>query len=156
VDVEALVNYTLEAFGIKESITRFERMGVAAIAAQPAMEAILKRLMEIIGQTFESEGRRGGGSWAQDTEEWLLRKQRLGLDLRVGHATLALRNSVSVWGAEGQIREVGPQHVKLGSDLPYAATQQRHRPFIKLTKSDKTEMRNIVRTWLINAWRTAV
>lgn len=150
------MKYTLEAFGIKESITRFERMGMAAIDAEPAMEVIFKRLMEIIGQTFASEGRRGGGSWPQVTEEWLLRKQRLGLDLRIGHATLALRNSVTVLGAEGQIHDVGPHHAKLGSELPYADTQQRHRPFIKLTKRDKVEMRNIVRTWLINAWRTAV
>jgi len=150
------VKYTLEAFGIKEAITRFERMGVAAFAAEPAMEAILRRLMRIIGQTFESEGRRGGGSWKQDTEEWLLRKQRDNLDPRIGHATLALRNSVSVWGAEHQIRDVGPQHAKLGSNLEYADTSQRHRPFIKLTKADKAEMRVIVRDYLITAWRTAV
>ena len=150
------MKYTLEAFGIQQSITRFSRMGAAAISAEPAMEAILRRLMQIIGQTFESEGRRGGGSWAADTEEWLLRKQRLGLDPRIGHATHALRDSVSVWGASGQIREVGPNFARLGSELEYADTQQRHRPFIKLTKSDKVSMRNICREYLIRAWRTAV
>jgi hypothetical protein len=149
------VKYTLEAFGIKESITRFERMGTAAIAAEPAMEAVLKRLMRIIGQTFESEGRRGGGSWKQDTEDWLLRKQRNGLDPRIGHATLALRESVSIWGADHQIRDVGPNYAKLGSDLPYADTSQRHRPFIKLTKLDKVGLRTIVRDYLIMAWRLA-
>lgn len=118
------------------------------------MEAILRRLMQIIGQTFESQGRRGGGSWPQITEEWLRRKQRTGLDPRIGHATHALRESVSIWGAEHQIREVGPNIAKLGSELPYADTQQRHRPFIKLTKTDKVGMRNIVRAWLINAWRS--
>jgi len=150
------MQYILRAMGIKQAETRFKRMGVAAIAAKPAMEAVTNRLMRIVDQTFESEGRRGGGSWKQDTEEWLLRKQRNNLDPRIGHATLALRKSLTEIGAPHQIRRVEHNFAELGSSLPYAETQQRHRPFLKLTKADKIGLRTIIRDWLIEAWRAPV
>jgi phage gpG-like protein len=150
------MEYFLEAFGFKEMQTRFTRMGMAAIDAEPAMVTILHRMMEIIDATFESQGRRGGGSWKHDTQEWLERKQRLGLDPRIGHATLALRNSLTKEGEPGGDHETGPNFARVGSFLPYAETQQYNRPFIKLMKSDRAELRDIVRRYLIAAWRTAV
>jgi phage gpG-like protein len=154
---EALVvEFFLEAMGTKEVKTRFERMGLAAMYAEPTMWTVVRRLMEIISLTFESQGRRGGGSWSAITQEWLLRKQRLGLDPRIGHATLSLRNSVTKEGAAHQDLEVTHSYARLGSFLPYADTQQHHRPFIKLTPTDRLEIRNMIRRDLIEAWRTAV
>lgn len=144
-----------KAQGAKAVSTKFTRMGEAAVTARPAMEAIALMMMKIIGQTFESQGRRGGGSWKRDSADWLARKQRLGLDTRIGHATLALRNSVSIPGAEHQQILVTDTLVHLSSDLPYAQTQQVHRPFVKFTIYDRYNMRQVVRDHLIEAFRLA-
>lgn len=147
--------YMMKALGIKQVNTKFERMSVAALDAKPAMETVADVMMRIFEQIFQSQGRRGGGSWRQDSVEWLARKQRTGLDPRIGHATLALRRAMSVRGDEHQRLEITPHTVNLGTDLPYAGTEQRHRPFVKFTARDKLEMRQVVRDYLITAWRSA-
>lgn len=146
--------YSVKALGIKVAETRFERMGAAALNARPALEDVATLMMGIERAVFESEGRRGGGSWRQDSKEWLARKQRLGLDPRIGHATLALRRAMTVRGDENQILEVTDNTIVLGTDLPYARTQQRNRPFIKFTLADKQDMRVIMRDYLIGAFKS--
>lgn len=130
-------------------------MGDAAVDASPVMEVIADFMMHAIGRTFDSQGRRGGGSWKRDSLPWLLRKQRLGLDPRIGHATQALRDAFSVRGAAHQILTVEAHSVDITTDLPYAGTEQRHRPFIKFTPTDILTMRDTVRSYLMDAWRTA-
>lgn len=145
--------FIVRAMGAKQVATKFERMGIAAVTARPAMETIADMMMRIIGIIFESQGRRGGGSWRRDSVEWLMRKQRLNLDPRIGHATGALRRSMSIRAAEHQILHVDDKMVNLSSDLPYAATQQRNRPFVKFTQRDRYAMRSVVRDYLIGAFR---
>lgn len=147
------MEYMIKALGIKQVNTKFERMGIASIDAKPAMETVADLMFKIFYQIFESQGRRGGGSWKRDSTEWLLRKQRAGLDPRIGHASLALRRAMSIRGEANQNLEVTHNLVHLSTDLPYAATEQRHRPFIKFTKRDKLEMRRIVRDFLMGAFR---
>lgn len=147
------MEFFVRALGIKQVSTKFERMGVASVSAKPAMESVADLMFRIFGQVFESQGRRGGGSWKRDSAEWLLRKQRAGLDPRIGHASLALRRAMSIRGEANQRLEVTHTLVHLSTDLPYAATEQRHRPFVKFTKYDKAEMRRIVRDHLIGAFR---
>lgn len=149
------MHFIVESMGAKRVAMRFTRMGEAAINTEPAMTSVGMLIMDIFDKIFESEGRRGGGSWKADTAAWLLRKQRQGLDQRVGHATLRLRSSLSIPGAPHQIFEVSASKVEVGSDLPYAATEQEHRPFVKFTERDRVAMRNVIRDWLVTAWRTA-
>lgn len=150
------MEFIIKAYNARQVATRFERMGFAAVAARPAMETVAEMMMRIFGTVFESQGRRGGGSWKQDSVKWLLEKQRNGLDPRIGHATLALRRSLSEPGAEHQILEITDTRVHLSTDLPYAGTEQRHRPFIKFTQRDKFAMRRVVRDYLIAAFKAPV
>lgn len=139
--------------GVRQVQTRFNRLGAAAVDATPAFDTIATLIFGIEKRVFDGQGRRGGGSWKRDSVEWLNRKMRLGLDPRINHATHALRNSVTELGAEGQILQISAQQLIFGSDLPYAKTSQRNRPFIDFTLSDKRMMRNIIRDHLIAAWR---
>jgi phage gpG-like protein len=149
------MKYEIKAFGILETSTRFERMGAAAVDATPVMNVVADMMMEFIDRTFLSQGRRGGGSWKHLTEDWLARKAREGLDPRIGYANHYLSQAFTLRGAPHQLLDVGPHHVDLTTDLPYAETQQLHRPFIKFTKKDRIEMRDVVREYLISAWRKA-
>lgn len=147
-----MVKYSIHAQGLEQAIVRHERMAAAAVDATPAMASVAALMMGFIERTFHSGGRRGGGSWAQITDEWLTRKVRNGLDPRIGYATHALVESLTVLGAAGQELEITPQSVRLASHLPYAATQQRHRPFVKFTPTDHLRIRDTVRNHLIAAW----
>jgi phage gpG-like protein len=147
------VRYYIKTHNVDRAVAKFERMADAAIDTRPAMETIAGLMMGIIKATFESQGRRGGGSWAQLSTEWLLRKQRLGLDPRIGFAWHRLVEAFGTPGAPHQILEIGRHNVTIESDLPYAATQQAHRPFIRFTMRDRLEMSQVVTDHLVNAWR---
>lgn len=147
--------YIVRALGIKQVQTKFTRMAEARLYPKPALETVASLLMRVVGQTFESQGRRGGGSWRQLSTSWIAQKQRLGLDPRIGHATLALRHSMTERGDPNQILDVTDNMVNLGSSLPYAHTQQKHRPFVKLTAYDRRAARNIIRDYLIASFRNA-
>lgn len=148
--------FTIRALNTKQVATRFERMGIAAVNAKPAMETVAELMMRIFAAIFDSQGRRGGGSWKFDTVEWLTRKQRLGLDPRINHATGSLRRAMSEPGAPHQLLLVTDTEVHLGTDLPYAQKVNAERPFVKFRTEDKAEMRRVVRDYLLAAWRAPV
>jgi phage gpG-like protein len=147
------VNYFITIMGERQAITRFNRMGFAAISARPAMEKVAAEMMSIFDRIFSSEGRRGGGSWRQDSPEWLARKIQNGMDPRIMHASLALRNAFTTPESSHQILRITRQSVTLGTDLPYAAAADAERPIRKFTAQDRFMLRMIVRNHLLSAWR---
>ena len=108
-------------------------------------------MLGIMGKVFDSQGRRGGGSWRRLTEEWLSRKREDGLDPRILHASGALRESVTRRGALDQIIDISNDGLLFGSQLPYA--ERMHygdshipaRPYInKFTEKDLRQMKQIL------------
>lgn len=150
------MEFSITAMGVRQAQLRFSRLEGAAADASLLFLQILEMFYEIEKSTFDSQGRRGGGSWRAVTDEWMQRKMRNGLDLRINHANLTLRKSVTEPAADYQEAQIGPQHLRFGSTLPYAAVTQRNRPFIKLTARDKLLMRNRVRDYLMAAWELGV
>src|SRR5215831_8717074 len=146
------MRYYIRTHNLEKAIARYEHLVDALVDAEPAMTDVTLLMMEYIRRTFESQGRRGGGSWAQITDEWLTRKAEKGWDLRIGYARHTLSEAFTKMGAAHQILEIGPHEVTLESDLPYAATQQYHRPFIKFTKNDRVQMAALVTKYLAEAW----
>lgn len=144
--------FTITAMGTERVQQRFNRMGASLIDAAPAFTTILELIYEIETAIFESQGRRGGGSWRRDSPAWLARKARQGLDPRVGFATQALFRSVTTPGDPGQVLEMTKSTLRFGSRLPYARAQQEHRPFIKWTLRDKARMRDIIKDYIVAAW----
>lgn len=147
------MEFIAKAMGHTVVATKFERMGLAALNARPAMELTALEMLRIIRLNFESEGRRGGGSWRKDTQEWLLRKFRMGLDPRINRATRALYDSFAFPGAPNQQLVITDHSVILGSNLPYAGYVQRERPFVKYTERDRLRLRAIIRDHLMAAYR---
>jgi phage gpG-like protein len=149
------MKYAVSVMNVKLVQMKFERMGMAALAARPAMDRVALLMMAIEKRIFSGQGRRGGGSWAQDSPEWLDRKIANGLDPRILHATLALRASMSESEDPNQDLKIGDHFVHLGSLLPYAARQNRDRPFNRFIESDRVEIRSIIKSYLVGAWRSA-
>ena len=150
------MKFVFEAQGIEQASRRFNRMGAAAIDLAPVWEEILQYFFYIEDATFQSQGRRGGGSWAQDSDEWLARKAREGLDPRINFATWALYDSMTLEGAPGQVVEITPDALRFGSDLPQAGPSQRYRAFIKLTVEDRQVMAKLIGEYFLLAWEAAV
>jgi hypothetical protein len=144
--------FSFEALGITQAKARFNRLGAAAVNLAPAWEEMLEFFFWIEDATFTSQGRRGGGGWAEDSEEWLARKSREALDPRINFATWALYDAMTVRGAPGQILEILPQSLRLGTDLPEAGPSQKYRTFIKPTEQDRFMMANIIKEHFVHAW----
>jgi len=134
---------------------KFKKMGEAAWRAQPAMAKVALYLMEVERRIFESQGRRGGGSWKEDTEAWQMRKAREGLDPRINIARGKLMESMSKPEAPHQILHIGYRQVILGSDLPYADVTNRNRTFTRLLPRDRAVMRQIVADYLMEKFNRA-
>ena len=142
-----------QAINTKVVETKFAMMGNNAVNAKPALEKVADYMMEVMAKNFQSQGRRGGGSWKRISPGWRARKVRMGLDPRIGHATLALRKSMTKRDAPEQILSVGRTRVTLGSKLPYAKVQQRNRPYVYTLAEDRAEMVSIIRRHVLSAWR---
>lgn len=145
--------YTINAIGIKLAQTKFNRLGAGRLDARPAMREVGYTMMDIINRIFESQGRRGGGSWRQLTDEWLTRKVNEGLDPRIGYATGALVRSLTNDEDPNNILEVHPQSVSLGSALEYAVPQDENRPYTKFTNRDRKLMVEMVRGYLMTVYK---
>lgn len=139
--------------GDKRVAAKFNAMRYAALNTRPAMELVAARLMQIEEDIFDTEGLHSGKRWSPISDEWWDRKYHSGLDTRILHATRALRDSMSIPEARDQILIIGNRTVTLGSDLEYAGKQNRQRPFNKLTKLDRTSLREIIREYLMGAFR---
>lgn len=153
------MQFQVLVFGEKAVATKFTRTGDYARDAAPAFENIADFLLQTTETTFESQGRRGGGSWKALTAEWFNRKLRKGWDTRILHKFGDLRRSVTRRGATGQILDVTHNSLRFGSSLDYAARQQfgyrgtPKRPFIKVTQLDRVKIRDMIRDHMMQAWR---
>lgn len=144
--------YTIKTMGIKQVQTKFTRMAEARIDATPVMEEIADTMMGIILKIFESQGRRGGGSWSQLSEQWVRFKANNALDPRIGFATGEMVTSLTERDAPYQVLHITPQSAELGSSLERAAIQNRERPFTKFTERDRAAIRAEVRAYLMLAF----
>lgn len=146
------MNLFVNVMGEKLVATKMETLGRRRANMEPVMAAVALKIFEIEDKIFESQGRRGGGSWKADSPDWLARKIRDGLDPRIGHATGELRDSMTEPDAPGQAVHVGRNYVSVGSRLPQAAPSQRNRPFANFMRRDAVAIREIVRKGMFAAW----
>lgn len=130
---------------------RLRGMGDNAMNAAPAFDRVADMMLGIMSKVFDSQGRRGGGSWRRLTTDWLSRKREAGLDPRILHATGDLRKSVTVRGANDQIIDISKDKLVFGSQLPYAERQHYGddhipaRPYIdKFTENDLRRMKQVL------------
>jgi phage gpG-like protein len=132
---------------------KFLSMGSRAANARPAMQQVALFILETMDRIFASQGAHAGEAWEPISAEWADRKARLGLDPRILHATLALRDSMSNIEDPNQFLRVTNRSVTLTSLLPYAEAQNRARRFAVITQEDRFVIRKIIEEYLMGAWR---
>lgn len=110
-----------------------------------------------VNRQFDSEGRRWGTGWSPLKETTLAIKQRNGLDMRILHATGALRASF-VDGRDGIFRST-PTTMEYSSAVPYALFHQTgtsrmpRRAMIRLEEIDKRDIMRIIQTEIMKDGR---
>jgi phage gpG-like protein len=147
------VRYYAEIFGDKIVERNLQVMGRSALDARPALNRIADIIMDAVDMNFESQGRRGGGSWKRVSPGWQARKVREGLDPRIGHATLALRDSMTSRRDPDNVTIITRQRLSIGSNLVYAEPQNVKRPFTTLIEPDMVRIRRTLINHLMRAWR---
>lgn len=116
---------TFEAFG-EQILDR--QMSLRVDAGQnlgPAMQEVARFVMKVLKRRFDLQGAYGSPRWAALSQARIDEKKRLGLDPRILHATLALRNSLTRRGAKGQVLHTGRDLMQLETDLFYGRFHQR-------------------------------
>lgn len=147
------MRFQVLVFGTEAVSTRFARMARDTGDASPAFSDIADELMRVTAIQFDSQGRRGGGSWKHLTTKWLNFKIRHAYNPAILHMRHNLRRSVTVKGAAGQILDISPTELNFGSSISYARTHQYGypprnipaRPFIKLIEGDRRKIRDMIR-----------
>jgi phage gpG-like protein len=122
---------------------------------KPALEIISEDLFRVVEATFQSQGRRGGGSWKQLSEKWAKYKEAHDLDPRILYAREYLVDSMTVRGDPAQDLRITNKTLHLGSYLPYAHLQNYGggkvpaRPYIDFTEHDLRRWVKICEDYLI-------
>lgn len=146
------MRYFVDVIGAKTVSKNFYRLGNRLVDARPAFRRILEYVFEVETSVFNSQGRRGGGSWKKLSPAWVKRKADLGLDPRIGHATLAMRNALTKPNQDNQMIKIQKQQLIFAVSLPYIKTQQKNRPVIKMSKNDTAHIRGIMTNHLMGVF----
>lgn len=148
--------FRIEILGDKLATLRLKRIGERAYNPSPVMIGVLDELRRIAGATMDSQGRRGGGSWAFLKPATIRRKARMGLDPRIERATGLLYESLTRAGHPDQIAEVSRSGAALGSALPYARPQSKGtrtlpaRPLVKVNEYDKNRIGQMILEYIVS------
>jgi phage gpG-like protein len=138
--------FTIVSTGTEVAASFIEGMGTRAAAPRPALEEIYATVLDIIGETFDDEGARGGfPKWADDTEQWIYEKARHGGDSRILRDTGELFHDATSFRSSGMYTRIErdriiltPRTVK-GKVAQVGTTDGSHpaRPFIRFTYDDQ-------------------
>lgn len=96
-------------------------------------------------QIFESQGRRGGGSWKRLDPEWVIRKIREGMSPEINIRSGQMLGALTNRDASHAIRRIVGGSLIFGSSATGTAQSQRFRPVMKFTKYDRQRW---ARLWL--------
>jgi phage gpG-like protein len=149
------VQLIITSHGIKTAHYNMEEIGRRTRDMRSTAAKIIGILAQGTEKQFDSQGRRGGGSWGKLDKKWAARKRAAGLDPRILHAKLKLRQSVTQVGNPNMSVKVSDRGYKIsfGSRLPYAARQQATRPYLVFVDSDLKKIEKVILGDLLAGWR---
>lgn len=148
----------LEAFGETQFSREILRVGQNAGNMRPAFDEVHDLLRKTSSEQFSSQGRYSGG-WTPLAPATVAYKARNGLDPRILHATLRLRNSLTQKNARDHVYRATADEMFAGSRVPYGVHHQfgtermpRRRP-VELTEIVKQKILKILQAHLVSGGR---
>lgn len=154
---------SIEIFGDKIVHRQLLRGAERAGNMKPALWDVREDIFRIIKINFESQGRRGGGSWKFLDPKTVEAKARRGLDPRILIARGRLMNSLTRRGDRDMRSAVTKHNIRLTSTKEYAevhnfGSADGHipaRPFIEFLPNDKKRWIKMCEASLVGAMRGA-
>lgn len=143
--------------GVDRCVMDFEDVAMRADMPFPALEEVIGTMREIEKVVFSSQGRRGGGSWAQLQPATVARKARLGLDPRILRATQRLYDAMTDRNSDDQDFTMTPTGFVWMITVPYAGVQQSGggksnlpaRPYLRFSSNDRREFARIIAKYTV-------
>lgn len=90
------VEFTIKTFGVETAAAAIESLGWQATNVKPAMEEIYEVILDIVDETFDTEGARGGFKpWPPNTPVTIDEKARFGLGPGVLVSSGTLRDAMT-------------------------------------------------------------
>jgi phage gpG-like protein len=143
--LDALVIISITPFGEDRLSEEILRVGRNAADIEPALE-----------------GASDGSAWAPLNSSTTEYKAAHGLDPRILHATLSLRNSLTDPSDPGAVFEPTPEGAFMGSDVEYAIYHESakprrsnlpRRPVVALTEDEKVKWLEVLQRWIMTGTR---
>lgn len=126
----------LDTFGETQFSRELLRVGDNAKDMTPAFDAIHELLLETETKQFSTQGSAFSGGWKPLAPSTSWAKIKAGLDLRILHATLRLRDSLTQPNHPDHVYTASGDEMFVGSKVPYGKFHQtgtermpRRRPF---------------------------
>lgn len=124
-------------------------IGARAVDVEPAMRAILGQLRRAEVRQFDSQGAYGSGGWPELAPSTIARKQAAGLDSRILHATLRLRDSLTRAADTDELAIPRHDGLDFGTLVPYARYHVKKRPPVQLPDGERREMVRTLQRFVI-------
>lgn len=149
------VTLVFEVNGTVQLSRRLERFSILTADAAPAFEAIADDFLRIERRQFGSEGEYGSGGWAPLSDSYGAWKAIHYPDSPLLQKEGDLVNSLTWAGAPGQVRDITPVSIELGTTVPHGIFHQDGtdrmpaRPPVQLTEADKIRWVGILQRWIV-------
>lgn len=149
----------IDILGDKQMQRNLLRGAAEASNMRPALREIADDMMRVIGATFNSQGRRYGGSWTRLKPATIREKLRKRLDPRTLIARRRLMNSLTRPRSRNMELTISGSDISLDSKLVYAKTHQYGdeergipaRPFVRIYPQDRARWARIAEDHLRKA-----
>lgn len=126
----------LDTFGEKQFSRELLRVGQNAGDMRPAFDQVHELMLDVEERQFSTQGRAFSGGWKPLAPRTLSYKARRGLDMRILHATLRLRKSLTQRSHADHVYRATSDEMFVGSRVPYGPfhqsgtkTMPQRRPF---------------------------
>lgn len=144
--------------GAEKLEARLLASGQKALNLKGPLADITEDMFRIEEVVFNSNGRRGGGSWARLKDD-TVRKKKSAVILQ---DTGVLKRSVTEPGAEYQILDITNEGIAFGTERPFAAVQQSGsparnipaRPFLRFLPTDISRWNLLILSHLMEPFVT--
>jgi len=154
---DTLVRVEVKAFGDRQMSREILRISDRARDPLPLFESIHEDFLEYEKKLFDSEGASGGTPWAPLKASTVAAKAAAGLDPRILHATLTLRDSLTEKNAPDSVFQTTMDEALMASSVEYGIYHQSNkprtrlprRPPVMLSPEVKAEWIKKVQVWLI-------
>ena len=137
------MEFRLSIAGDQQIARRFVRFADNVEDARPVFRNLMGTYRKRSSKQFTSQGKSGSGGWKPLKPSTVAAKKRAGLDRRILHATLRLRESMTGSHPSDGIRIILPGSMAFGSTVKYAPYHQHgtknmpRRRVLELTEAER-------------------